>query len=307
METKTTPKDFFLNLGAIITLYFSIISFLNLVFSLINKFFPDALAYNYGITSTTNLHWAISSLIINVPLYIYLTKLINKDIVINPDKKNIWIKKWSSYLTLFLTGATITVDLIILINTFLGGEVTTRFILKVIAVLAVAAFIFSHYLFDLKSNPTEGAMRIRNTTYIASAVILLVIIGGFFAAGSPFAERQRKFDDRRIEDLSSIQYQMINYWQKKGTIPASLADLNDPLSNFTVPVDPETGKPYEYIAGGTYIFSLCAIFDLPSRDINSPKTIPVYPAGNLESFTHPAGRTCFDRTIDPALYPPVKQ
>ena len=300
--TKTTPKDFFLTLGALITLYVSIVSFLSLVFGLINHYLPDAIGYFGDILGT--IRWTVSSLIILFPLFVYLSHLINKDIVVNPAKKNLWIKKWSTYLTLFLTGATIATDLIILINTFLGGEITLRFVYKVVAVLITALFVFSYYLYELKAIPTLNDKKVKLYTIIASVLVLISIVAGFLSVGSPFDERARKFDDQRVSDLSSIQYQIVNFYQKKGTLPQVLNDLNDPISSFIVPVDPVTKLPYEYKQTNQNTFEVCAVFALPSRDVQNGRTIMIAPADSFQSFTHGAGNTCFSRTIDSQLYPP---
>lgn len=301
-ETKTTPKDFFLNLGALICLYFSLISFLNLIFAIIDKYLPDAVSgYDFGLYT---IRWTISILIILFPLYIYLSRLIHADIYRIPEKKNLWIRKWSSYLTLFLTGATIAVDLIILINVFLGGEITVRFVAKIISVLIVSALVFAYGLYDLRRVDIGEKSRLLAISIIASIIVLITIVIGFMAAGSPFAERNRRFDNQRVQDLTSIQYQITNYWQKKGALPLSLSDLNDPLSSFTIPRDPENKTMYEYATKDATHFELCATFSLPSST-DASQTYPAYPdnAEMSNQFAHGAGRTCFDRGIDPALYP----
>lgn len=298
METtnKTTPKDFFVTLGALVTLYIVIVSFLSLVFGLINHYLPDTVSYYGSILST--IRWTVSSLIILFPLFVYLSHLINKDIVVNPAKKNLWIKKWSNYLTLFLTGATVATDLIVLINTFLGGEITLRFILKVVAVLVIALFVFSYYLYERKA---------KLYAIIASVLVLVSIVLGFLSVGSPLDERARKFDDQRVSDLSSIQYQIVNFYQKKGSLPQTLAEINDPLSSFMVPVDPVTNLSYEYTQTGKTSFEVCATFTLPSREVSGKTDVLTIPGVQPQVFNHDTGRTCFSRTIDPQLYPIVKK
>lgn len=298
-DVKTTPKDFFLNLGSIVTLYISTISFISLVYVIINYFFPDLLTYYYDGGRDT-IRWTVSCLVVLFPLYIFLTKLINKDIAVFPAKKNLWIKKWSVYLTLFLTGATVAVDLIILLNFFLGGEITTRFILKVIAVLLTALYVFLVYLHDLKRTDYGKDNWVVFTTGVGTLLILGAIITGFFIVGSPSSERDRRFDDQRVNDLSTIQSYLVNtYWTNTGTLPENLSELNDPVSSFMVPVDPETGMPYEYRVTGTNSFELCAEFSLPSREIAEKARFESID----QSFPHDAGQTCFERIIDPRLYP----
>ncbi|MFA6297059.1 MAG: DUF5671 domain-containing protein [Candidatus Paceibacterota bacterium] len=302
---KTTPKDFFLTLGAIITLYVSIVSFLSLVFALINHYLPDIFGYSGNILDT--IRWTVSSLIILFPLFLFLSSLVNKDIVAVPEKKNLWIKKWSTYLTLFLTGATVATDLIVLINTFLGGEITLRFVYKVVAVLVVALFVFSFYLYELKRVPVLGDKKVKLYALVASVLVIVSIVAGFLSTGSPVDERLRNLDEERVSHLSVIQDQVVNYWQKKGTLPLTIDELNDPLSSFIVPVDPETKLAYEFNQLSKTTFEICSTFALPSRDAVGGKTPMYYPADPFQSFTHGSGRVCFSRVIDAQLYPVLKK
>ncbi|MEK9157924.1 MAG: hypothetical protein AAB638_01935, partial [Patescibacteria group bacterium] len=86
------------------------------------------------------------------------------------------------------------------------------------------------------------------------------------------------------------------YWQQKGSLPANLEVLNDPISSFMSPRDPQTGEAYEYHLVSAKGFQLCAVFN--KATVAYPDA---YPFGN--SWQHGAGRVCFDRTIDQALYP----
>ena len=125
--------------------------------------------------------------------------------------------------------------------------------------------------------------------------------------GSPFTQRQRKFDDMRINDLQTIQWQTVNYWQQKGELPKKLGDLTDSISGFTVPIDPDTNNSYTYEISSTTAFKICANFDLTSGNIQ-PTVIPE-PYGmerlpqEKDNWSHKEGMQCFDRKIDPELYP----
>jgi hypothetical protein len=69
-QPKTSAKDFFLNLGAIVALYTTIISLLNLLFTVINKAFPQIVNYYY--TSSSSISMPVATLIIFFPVYILL-------------------------------------------------------------------------------------------------------------------------------------------------------------------------------------------------------------------------------------------
>lgn len=325
MNTRTTPKDFFLHLGAIIALFASVISIINLSFSIINYYLPDQLA---GYFYAGSIAWPVSMLVVLVPLLYVLEYLINKDIGKIPEKADLAVRKWRIYLTLFLTGATIIGDLVALIYTYMSGEVSGRFIYKVIAVLVISSVVFFYYLLVKNRRDETGAVH-PNTkkamifAYIGIVVFAVSIVLGFMVVGSPSKQRNLRFDSQRISDLSSIQWRVISHWQQKGALPASLEELNDPISNYPVPTDPKNKNPYGYrvissntAPGGKVSFELCAEFALKSGDdkgrgdyygkgggiyMDSMAFID-YP-GVDSSWKHDAGLTCFERTIDPDKYP----
>ncbi len=145
--------------------------------------------------------------------------------------------------------------------------------------------------------------------YGVVGIVATAVVTGFFLVGSPKEERARQFDARRVNDLRSLQYEVVNYWQTKGKLPASLDTLSDLVRGVVRYADPETGVPYEYAAKGDLTFELCAIFSSTST-ATAAEGYPIkpYPAGTYnEEWTHGAGHTCFTRTIDTDLYPPIKK
>ncbi len=316
MNIKMSPKDFFLHLGVMVTLYVSSISIITLLFQVINVAYPDALANVYAYSSydpySASIRWAIASIVIVFPLYIFLSWLVNRDYKAVPEKLTLGIRKTLIYITLFLAGIAIVTDLIVLLNSFLGGEITTRFILKVVALLAVTGFVFGHYLWDLRRQP--GAMmdnKPKLFAIIASVLVLAVLVWGFLVMGSPTKQRNIQFDQTKTNDLQNIQSSVVNYWQAKGSLPNQISDLNNSLDyyNYGSLNDPQTQQPYEYRKTGDTSFELCANFNVSSSEsgVTSPaKFVPgEYQNINngFSNWDHAAGRVCFSRTIDPKLYP----
>ncbi len=311
MNTTTTPKDFFLHLGATVALYAAAIALINLSFAVINYAVPDQLASYFYAPSVA---WPISMLIVLIPALYILEWFIHRDYRVMPEKLTLWIRRWRIHLTLFLAGATIVGDLIALINTYLSGEISMRFFYKVLAIFVIAGVIFTYYLLDRK-DPTDAGKKARySLAGLGLLVVLAAIIGGFVIVGSPSKQRSIRFDNQRVNDLSSTQWQIISYWQTKGVLPAALADINDGISGYMTPVDPESKTSYEYTRKSVTSFELCANFDLPSQDTQGrgefgggygvayPSSI--YPDGGVDNnWKHEAGRTCFARTIDPERYP----
>ncbi len=307
---QTTPKDFFLHLTATIVLYVSAISVINLSFSIINYAFPDVLAQYFYSTSVA---WPISMLIVLIPVLYVIEWLIKKDIATIPEKGNLWIRKWRTFLTLFLTGATLIGDIIVLINTYINGEISERFIYKFLAILLISGVIFAYYLLE-RINIKKNVQKI--LTWAGILIVLASIVGGFIIVGSPSKQRNIRIDNQRVGDLQNIQYQIVNYWQQKEKLPASLADLSDPISNTTIPTDPESKKEYTYTVKSAKSFELCATFALKVEDTKgrgasySYDMMTTYPSyggdGMNDNWKHDAGNICFTRTIDPERYPPNK-
>lgn len=153
-------------------------------------------------------------------------------------------------------------------------------------------------------------------TYLIILVVAVAVFAGFFIVGSPSEERLRRFDEKKLGDLQLIQGEVIYYWQSKQKLPGSLEELNDSIRGFIAPFDPQSGEAYEYNILGDLNFTLCASFNREYRGAayNSPRVMPAkppYPAsealGNISNWDHAAGRTCFERTIDPDLYKPQNQ
>lgn len=308
-KPKVTPKDFFIWAGAMIALYGSVISLITLLFEYIDYAYPDPLSYYYVEPFSGGIRFAMATLIVLVPVVIVLMRLIRRDIARNSMKSEIWIRRWALVLTVFVAGASVVGDLIALVNGFLGGDLTTQFILKVLVVLLVAGSVFLHFLADLRGYWNANPARAKLIGLGAGVAVLAAIISGFFIMGTPGEVRLLRFDSQKVSDLQSIQWQIVNYWQQKEELPKNLEELKDPLSGAIIPTDPQSGADYGYrITKAPYSFELCAEFNVENKSAvqANGKTPVAVNVGGLESedWRHGAGEVCFERTIDPEKYPP---
>lgn len=318
-SNKNLPRDTFLYLLAIVTLIVSAISLGTLFFQYINIYFPDVLSDYYW---SSNMFYdfirrALAALVVVFPVYVWVSWFLNKDIKEFPEKSELKIRKWLLYLTVFVAALVIIGDLVVLIQTYLNGELTTRFLLKVASIFFIAGATFYHYFLQLKTPKKNSSKIISDSKFfmmIIVGIVIATIIFGFFVAGSPKSRRLERLDERRITDLSTIQNQIINYWQLKSKLPADLSALTDLSFGGSVPNDPETNNFYEYKVMSKLKFQLCATFD--TANVNSPPTndravkpIPV-PVGigpdGTTNWQHESGRVCFERTIDPEIFKPIK-
>lgn len=312
---KITAKDFFLQLGAMAALYAGAIALLNLLFKVINVAFPPVTQGFGGYHYYGNpISLPVATLIIVTPLFLALSWYIQRSYEADSTLRENSLRRLLVFITLFVAGIALAVDLITLLYQFLDGQdLTTAFLLKVLSVFVVAGSVFGYFLWDLR-----GMLNRRNRTIwrvFAGALVLGSIALGFAVIGSPSTQRALRQDSTRIMNLESIQWQVISFWQSKEALPTNLDELaaND-LSGWIIPVNPETEAPYEYERTGNLSFRLCATFNLPTPKLVSgdyPMPRPAMSESIVlkgqSSWQHEAGRQCFDRTIDPDFFPPIEK
>lgn len=328
-----SPKFFFVSLGVIITLITSVSTFLSLLFETLTKKYPDVLnssySYGYSFYDFNTLRTTLATLIIVFPVFLILSyfwkKIRNKGL----GKYDSFIFKWMLYIIIFLASVIIIVDLVTLVNYFVSGEITKRFIFKIIGTGLVAGLVGFNYIYELKNYDNNLKKIIpRVISAVSFLLVVFLISWSFNIMGSPAKQRSWRLDEKRLGDLQNIQSQIINYWQQKQKLPEKLSDLSNPMTGYSLPVDPEfeVGKVYNYSIKNKLTFEICATFteDMPKgwqengygggvmpMYNNSKMDIAVssapYYGGVNDSWDHTKGRTCFERTIDPDIYPPFEK
>jgi hypothetical protein len=158
-----TPKPYlsareaFMYLVLFTTLYVSAINLGNLIFQFINRIFPDPSVSLAGFGGYTRdaIRWSVSSIIVAFPIFLYVSHLLGQAVRHDPGKRASKVRKWLTYITLFIAAGVIIGDLTIVVFNFLGGELTTRFLLKGLTVGTIAGAIFGYYLWDLRQDESE--------------------------------------------------------------------------------------------------------------------------------------------------------
>ncbi|TSC78606.1 MAG: hypothetical protein G01um101425_1008 [Candidatus Peregrinibacteria bacterium Gr01-1014_25] len=304
-------REAFFHLLTFASLYVTLVSLTILFFTYINRLFPD-LAFE-GRTLVpddfSGIRWSLAATIVTFPLFLFLSRLLLREMRDHPERAWSAIRRWLTYLTLFITALALIGDGVTLLFYLLEGELTARFLLKVGVVFLLAGLTFIYYFLALRA-PAEG----RATTDVPHrlfgglmlVVVLAALIWGFVLAGSPGAERVRKFDERRVEDLRMLRDEIVRIahdgrWPDERTVrltrqlPATLEDVQE-QAQYQRPsiVDPETGEPYTYRIVDRTRFELCAVFATP-RDWDVDIV-----------WNHPVGEHCFmtdalkpDTTVKP--------
>ena len=294
-QNKTTAKDFFLNLGAIVALYVIVITLLNLLFTVINKAYP-LINNGYNYFGSQSISWPVAILIIFFPIFVFLMWLLERGYALEPEKRKIAIKRWLTYITLFLAGLAVAIDLVTVLYYFIDGqELTTGFVMKVLVVLVVTLCVFMYYISEIREKLNSASRKI--WLGVAVFVIGASIVWGFSVLGSPRTQRLIKYDQQKVSDLMNINSVIISSYSEKGILPEKLADVN---SYYTPVVDSQAQKPYEYKKTDKLTYELCAEFNKSSNEVDNYSTYKSN--ANDVIWTHPAGYYCFKQTINPNSY-----
>jgi len=150
-----SAREAFLYLVLFSALYLSAYHLGSLAFDFINRFLPDPAIQRYSLSIMDSMRFSSAALIIGVPLFLFMSVKIGRDLAANPVKRLSSVRRWLTYLTLFLAASILVGDLITLVYDALGGELTLRFLLKVLTVAAISGAIFWHYLSDLRQEEHE--------------------------------------------------------------------------------------------------------------------------------------------------------
>jgi len=149
-----SAREAFLYLVMFLALYISAFAFGNLLYVFIERTLPDRqLRYYSG--GAESVRAATAALIIAFPIFLLLSRHLQRQAERDPVKRGSRIRKWLTYITLFVAAGTLIGDLIALVSGLLSGELTTRFVLKVATVFFIAGSAFTYYLWDLRQDEQE--------------------------------------------------------------------------------------------------------------------------------------------------------
>jgi len=129
----------------------------------------------------------------------------------------------------------------------------------------------------------------------AIVVAALAIIAGLIMLGSPSRARERRLDDLRVRDLSSLANALDAYWSKHSALPDTVDSLVSTRLLDRIPTDPSTGVRYPIHLTGARSYRLCATFAQP---LDTTEDGEYNDYGGLylgrRSWRHGAGESCFD-------------
>lgn len=272
MTQKNDQAKFaFFYMLSLVALLFTAIGFGRIIFEIINQYISDPLNTYRGFYNDQAMKFSISSLIIAVPIYYYATRQILKNLFqgkLDPDSG---IRKWLTYFILFVTSVVSIGWLIAVLNNFLDGELTLKFILKALTAVGVSAIVFAYYFYDIKRKEVENKKDSVIKIFFYTTLILLIaaLVAGFLTADSPIEARDRRLDDRIIEKFSQIESANYEYHYKYNGLADTLDEILE-SSSFLKDEDirhPISKERFEYNKKSESKFELCAEFRTSNLDM----------------------------------------
>lgn len=151
-QPSLSAREAFLYLMLFTSLYVSAFHLGDLLFHFVERFFPDPALEGIQDWRLDRMRFSVSALVVAFPVYLFISRLINRALQQTPVLRTSPIRKWLTYLTLFIAASIVIGDVTTLIYNVLGGELTIRFVLKVLIVGGIAGSIFWFYLHDLRKD-----------------------------------------------------------------------------------------------------------------------------------------------------------
>jgi Domain of unknown function (DUF5671) len=149
-----SARDAFFHLLAFTALYAWAISLISLAFAYIEFAFPDPAERmsTYSVEGALQgVRAALATLVVAYPLFLVVWWFLLREIRRFPEKAKGGVRRWLASLSLFVGAVTIMADGITVVYYVVAGDLTIRFLLKVVALFVVAAALFVYLAMTLRS------------------------------------------------------------------------------------------------------------------------------------------------------------
>lgn len=156
-RAQLSARDAFFYLLLFATLYITAFQLGSMLFSFINLAFPSPDRPFEAESAERSIRFATASLIVAFPLFLVLSAKLSREIRLEPARRLSSIRRWLIYLTMLVAAGAITGDAISLVYNLLSGEITIRFLLKVLVVAVITGAVFGYFLRTTRRDAEEIA------------------------------------------------------------------------------------------------------------------------------------------------------
>ncbi|MFA5967007.1 MAG: DUF5671 domain-containing protein [Patescibacteria group bacterium] len=308
-KTYNFARDGFMYLLSYATLLVSSVAMNYLLRGVVNHYIPDALDRTTFLGSSSELVGFLAAVVIAFPIFLYVNYSANKLLGQGKIIHDTGVRRWLLYITLVVVILVIIAQLISLFIAYFSGNLVLRSALGAVITLIIAFVVLGYQWWHLKFFDGTAKKISTNFKIFEWAVIAVVtagVIWTFFVIDSPTVIRNKRFDDTRVQRLTTISYSIQTYYGDAvighRVLPTSLQQLVSDTRIFIETdglVDPVTKQQFEYKVLAAKSYQLCATFATDNTKdaaaVNQPAGTPKFVGAN--SFAHPVGRKCFDLTV----------
>jgi hypothetical protein len=155
-RTHLTARDTFVYLLLFASLGFVASYLVTLVHAILELALPDPGDPEWRERNATDsIRWSIATLAVTTPVLVWMTRFTRHQILEDAGRRRSPVRKWLTYVALFVAALVFFGDAVFVIYSFLNGEATLRFLLKALTVACVSAAIFAFYLRDIEDGVSE--------------------------------------------------------------------------------------------------------------------------------------------------------
>ena len=155
-RASLSAREAFQYLVLFATLYASAYHLGSLLFDLINRALPDPAATLNYIGFGDSMRFSVAALLIAFPVFAFMSRKLAIDVAKHPIRRLSPVRRWLTYLTLFIAATILIGDMTALVYNLLGGETTLRFVAKVVVVAVIAVGVFTYYMHDLRREEVDA-------------------------------------------------------------------------------------------------------------------------------------------------------
>ena len=149
-----SARDTFVYLLSFVTLGMWTQALGEIGFILINHIIPDPLNRSYGDFSF-QVAFCLARLLVAYPVYLLLMRKILKELSVYREKAYSGVRKWLTYIALLLVALVGIGTLMAFLTSFLRGELTPRFLLKVLVILVIDGGVLAYYSQWIQRRPVQ--------------------------------------------------------------------------------------------------------------------------------------------------------
>lgn len=143
-SATVAARDILIHLLITATLYLSVVGVLVVIWGLADYWFPQFPAGRSAALQEGPMRAGISMAVVAFPVFVYTTIYARK----RRSAESAGLRQVFAYLNLFVVMVTVLVDLMIVINSYLNGDLTPRFAVRAGGVMLMAGLVYLYYRSD---------------------------------------------------------------------------------------------------------------------------------------------------------------